>query len=218
MTGKRGCGHRQIGGMYLIFDGAMGICKRLPIIEPECDCCGRPMKFNRTATQIKPLALLGEHDCEAEDCDCAKKPCFVCHPSDEYAYIMWVGRKFYTTESFIEEAFTMGISKRVSGVPKRIKPGTKFYFMMKNCVTVIENGKKYQKDGLFFASQITRIERCVAVGNADNPDIVQEMKDIEDEFEIETKIIELPDKPKHRGKKTDKSINKNGNDLNGWIR
>jgi hypothetical protein len=37
----------------------------------------------------------------------------------EWAGLMWVGDRFYTTESFKEEAAKMGISKRLTGPPPK---------------------------------------------------------------------------------------------------
>jgi hypothetical protein len=34
---------------------------------------------------------------------------------------MWVGSQYYTPESFIKEAQTMGVSKRIAKIPKDLK-------------------------------------------------------------------------------------------------
>ena len=56
--------------------------------------------------------------------------CPVCYPTEEMAYLLGVGEKFYTPESFIVEANTMGVSKRIPpNVPKNLELGKTRVFL-----------------------------------------------------------------------------------------
>jgi len=117
---KRGCGYRKVGGYYLIGGQLSAPCDRLPYKLEVCPVCGAGVKPSRGFTQINPLHLFGYH----LDCHDEYRPCIVCDPKDEVAYMMNVGEKFYRTpEIFMEEARAMGVSKRIPFVPKELKLG-----------------------------------------------------------------------------------------------
>jgi len=136
---KRGCGYRKVGGMYLV-GGALAIgCDRLPLRLESCPVCGAGIHPTRGMTEIYPLDLFGTHDdkvtvfqgdpkVEGEiikvNCFDKIRPCEVCDPTNELAYIMMVGAKPYpTTAHFMEEANRVGVSKRIPFVPKKLKLG-----------------------------------------------------------------------------------------------
>jgi hypothetical protein len=119
IEGKRGCGYRKIGGLYLCGDYIPVECDRLPLELTTCPVCGAGIHFTRSFTEINPLKLFGYH----QPCHDAFRPCIVCDPKDETAYVMVVGSKYYTPQSFVEEAAAMGISKRIPFIPKNLEPG-----------------------------------------------------------------------------------------------
>jgi hypothetical protein len=116
---KRGCGFRKIGGLYLVGGYISTPCDRLPIPVGHCPVCGQGIKLSRGMTEIDPFQLWGMH----EECKDEIRPCFCCDPKSELAYIMTVGAKYYTCDSFIAEAKKMGISKHIAAVPKKLKFG-----------------------------------------------------------------------------------------------
>lgn len=116
---KRFCGYRKIGGLYLVGNYIPVSCDRLPLPLPTCPVCGQGIKVSRGFTKIDPFQLWGPHD----NCKDRFHPCFVCDPKDEPAYIMGVGSKYYTPESFLDEAHYMGISKRIPFIPKDLALG-----------------------------------------------------------------------------------------------
>jgi len=118
--GQRGCGYRKVGGLYLCSDGVWVSCDRLPMPVLSCPVCGGGIKFSRGMSAILPKPLFGDHN--SIHCTCDFK-CFCCYPKDELAYLMWVGEKFYTPQSFMLEAQSMGVSKRISALPKKFKLG-----------------------------------------------------------------------------------------------
>lgn len=134
---KRGCGYRKVGGLYLCGGGLWVSCDRLPYELKSCPVCGAGVHFTRSMTEINPLRLFGSHDGELRWqrdasgnsdiplCQDEFRPCKMCDPTEEPAYIMTVGRKYYSPESFVKEALELGVSKRIASnsIPKKLKLG-----------------------------------------------------------------------------------------------
>lgn len=117
---KRLCGWRRVGGLYLCGDYISVPCDRLPYPLTTCPVCGQGIKVSRGFTQINPYRLWGIH----QDCEDRLRPCHVCDPQDQPAYIMLVGAGNYkTTADFQEEAHRLGISKRIPFIPKELQLG-----------------------------------------------------------------------------------------------
>ncbi|GAI25786.1 unnamed protein product, partial [marine sediment metagenome] len=77
-------------------------------------------KVSRGFTQVNPYRLWGIH----QDCKDNFRPCFLCDPTDEPAYIMLVGAGNYKTpQDFVKEALATGISKRIPFIPKDLELG-----------------------------------------------------------------------------------------------
>lgn len=133
---KRGCGYRKVGGLYLCGEYIHVSCDRLPMLLGTCPTCGQGIKVSRGFTEINPLKLWGPHD----NCSDRYRPCHVCDPQDQPAYIMLVGEKFYKTPAdFMEEARRLGISKRIPFVPKGLELGkTVLYLAHHKAVEVRE--------------------------------------------------------------------------------
>ncbi len=121
----RGCGFRKVGGMYLCGEFISLPCDRMPFPLTVCPVCGQGIKVSRGFTQINPYRLWGIH----QDCKDYIRPCFLCDPQDEPAYIMLVGEKYYTPVSFLDEATRMGISKRIPFIPKDLELGTTVIYL-----------------------------------------------------------------------------------------
>lgn len=116
---KRGCGYRKVGGLYLVGGYVNTPCDRLPLPISTCPVCGQGIKVSRGFTEINPLRLFGPH----YECKDRIRPCFLCDPADEPAYIMGVGERYYTPESFLQEAHHLGICKRIPFIPKDLVLG-----------------------------------------------------------------------------------------------
>ncbi|MBA7590028.1 hypothetical protein ES708_32127 [subsurface metagenome] len=91
----------------------------MPFPLTVCPVCGQGIKVSRGFTEVNPYRLWGRH----QDCQDNFRPCCLCDPKDEPAYIMRVGEKYYTPESFVWEALAMGISKRIPFIPKGLELG-----------------------------------------------------------------------------------------------
>lgn len=130
----RGCGFRKVGGLYLCGEFLSSPCDRMPFPLATCPVCGQGIKVSRGFTEVNPYRLWGPHGgrtihlgvrISTEDTVCSDtiRPCFMCDPKDEPAYLMLVGEKYYTPESFLDEAVAMGISKRIPFIPKGMELG-----------------------------------------------------------------------------------------------
>jgi len=170
---KRGCGFRQLGGLYLVFENSGMPCDRLPINIPVCPVCGQGIKFTRGFTWVNPEALF-EGNCEfLEDLSipCHAAGCPVCEPSKlgERAGLMWVGKQFYSPEEFCFESSDMGASKRVATIPRGIEPGETWILFAH-----LEAGRIREKTeddisgfvektcpAIFHVSRLSRIEKII---------------------------------------------------------
>jgi hypothetical protein len=98
---KRHCGYRKVGALYLVGNYIPVSCDRLPLEVGHCPVCGSGIHFTRSMAEINPYRLWGVH-----------KPCFdshshfcnVCQPPIDVAFIMMVGERYYSPESFLQEA------------------------------------------------------------------------------------------------------------------
>lgn len=120
---QRECGDRQVNKLYLVGEGIAYECPSLPLIFKECSCCGYEPPQYRDYQWIKKSYI--RHIREPTGVAC-KPNCPVCYPgtNDQSRYgLMWVGRKFYTPESFIAEDKEVGISKAIKQIPKGLVLG-----------------------------------------------------------------------------------------------
>lgn len=124
----RGCGHRKGGGIYLVSGGLSEPCPKLPIELYVCPTCNQGIKQTRGFTWILPSPLLdpGPHGSEEHDHVCPLGSDY----TDEHwvhgerAGLIWIGAAFYPTpEAFMQEAQRMGVSRRISQVPRDLKIG-----------------------------------------------------------------------------------------------
>jgi len=122
--------------MYLCGDNIGAPCDRMPFPLSTCPVCGQGIKVSRGFTQVNPFQLWGTHDgvmrwqrdasgnYDIALCKDRIRPCFLCDPQDEPAYIMLVGAGNYKMpQDFLDEAHRMGISKRIPFIPKGLELG-----------------------------------------------------------------------------------------------
>jgi len=124
---KRGCGFRKAGGLYLVSDGLSEPCDRLPIPVVPCPCCGERIQQVRGFQWVtRDYALKGARPCNLND-EHKHSACVVCNPSimsQEKYGLIWVGEAFYPTmDDWAKEAMKLGVSKRVSAIPKGVEIG-----------------------------------------------------------------------------------------------
>lgn len=174
---KRGCGFRQVGGLYIVAGEFWAACDRLPFALTECEHCGRAYKQTRSFYWVKPESLLrGDHMIDGpgfwglgeKKILCPEDACTVCRPrlAGARAGLMWVGQASYSPESFGVEATELGISKRINAIPKGLEIGiTRIYLAHPQaCVPVDSEGKRKRHEkgpGIIMAFTPQRFERIV---------------------------------------------------------
>lgn len=116
VEGKRGCGYRKAGGLYLVSEGMGTYCGALPIELSVCPCCHHGIKPSRGWTWIDLSALAAVRGCQKEG-GCGKCP--IADAKIQQCGLLWIGEKFYATPTaFAREARNMGISRRIPAVPR----------------------------------------------------------------------------------------------------
>lgn len=149
---KRGCGFRKVGGLYFVGDGLAFNCKQLPYIMEVCPCCSSGIKQSRGYTWVQPNLMFPK----AKDCSCIISECPL--KQDTKAGLLWTGEKFYTPESFIEEANKMGISKRIGAVPRNFQLSKTWIFIGHPKAGFKDNHKV---PAIFYVFKPSRIEKIV---------------------------------------------------------
>jgi len=118
---RRGCGYRQPGGTYLCSSGYGRHCGALPIELSICPTCHHGIHPARGWTWVNLAALAAVRGCDKSG-GCGDCP--IADGRIQEVGLIWVGEKFYpTAASFAEEANKMGISRRISAIPRKFKLG-----------------------------------------------------------------------------------------------
>lgn len=113
--GKRGCGYRKGGGLYLVSSGTMEPCGKLPIRCEVCPTCGEGIRVARGFTWVDGDKLC---DPEPHGDPSHQLGCPLASPIGR-AGLIWIGEKFYpTTLEFQREARELGVSRRITAVPR----------------------------------------------------------------------------------------------------
>jgi hypothetical protein len=126
---ERGCGRRKPGGKYLVSGGATMPCGRLPIPLERCPTCSCGIKAARGWTWLELASFLKAGPRPALGCaGCpGARECQLCPlgPNGPARVgLLWVGSVFYDKpEAFMREAARMGISRRISQIPKGFEVG-----------------------------------------------------------------------------------------------
>jgi hypothetical protein len=153
---KRGCGYRKVDGLYMIGGKLNAPCCKLPIPLHICPTCNTGVKRTRGWTWIDPQPwLIG--DCTLTDkfsCPAASAAAF-----GERVGLLWIGEAFYKTPSvFALEATKLGISRRITAIPRNFKLGETWVWLAHPKTVPIE-GKMCP--GVFSFFKPTAIEKLV---------------------------------------------------------
>jgi hypothetical protein len=119
---RRGCGFRKIGGLYLVSGGVGVVCDRLPIPLEVCPTCGHGIKQTRGFTWVNAAELVGGVHPQCAD----EFACPLCMAPHELGRcgLLWIGEQFYKTPAdFDREAAELGVSRRISAIPRGFKVG-----------------------------------------------------------------------------------------------
>lgn len=190
VEGRRGCGYRKPGGMYLMGGSLSAPCGKLPRRCDQCPSCGHGMRpargwtwvdgrewFSRGDCAENPLPLTREvlSDGLARDAGATCHGCPLRTPP-ERAGLVWIGEKFYPTkEDFKREAATMGISRRLPtrSIPRGLVVGETLVLlahrkgMPVTCPECNGMGHVQERTG----PGLGPCERCNATGRVDVPAI-----------------------------------------------
>jgi len=220
--GRRGCGHRKVGGLYLVAGGIGEPCERLPVPLECCSGCGQGIKQTRSLRWMKPEVLLSQAKACAFDKDHCTR-CVICQPvllersaipKDKMA-LLWVGEKFYATpQDWTIEAMKMGVSRRIATIPKELVIGRSWVVMahakavptvikVKNPGDLVEHEEVVMKPGIFHAFVPQAIELIVT------PSMKKEewVEDLVKKHGV--KLVEVPeDDPDHAPRLPKKSARK----------
>jgi len=216
---KRGCGFRQVGKLYLIGEGITHICPSLPLKFNECECCGYSPSFYRDFQWIKKAYIKHTRRPTGKACD---PECPVCYGvNDQVKYgLMWIGKKYYTPEEFIEEDKARGICKAIKQIPKGLVLGETWIMVAHPQAIIEKNNHEYKKaheywvtrgidegkpepqppsyPGVFHAFRPTRIEMLIYESQA-TPERLAELE------AKEISPIIIPDKYTIHARKTRKT-------------
>jgi len=120
---KRGCGYRKVGGLYLVAGGLGRPCCKMPLELSVCPCCNAGVKQTRGWTWIDAGKMFAAGGCRAPALE--RSTCPVVNPAGMGKVgLLWIGEKFYKRPSdFEQEAASMGISRRLTAVPRDFKAG-----------------------------------------------------------------------------------------------
>lgn len=127
---KRGCGYRKQGGLYLVGGGLSTPCDRMPFPLDRCRHCGGGVKFTRGPQWLQPDFFSkcyghGSHDEAVQSLCQDESACPVCRNREDFGphLLLWIGRKHYTPEAYLEEGRRLGVSRRLSALPKGLVLG-----------------------------------------------------------------------------------------------
>lgn len=126
---RRGCGYRKIGGLYLVGPTSGAPCCKLPHELDVCPTCGAGIKQARGWTWIDAAAVFAG-DCRRPGAErlVPFDPARLCPLDGAVALgrmgLLWIGARFYRTPAHFDlEAHSLGISRRISAVPRGFRVG-----------------------------------------------------------------------------------------------
>jgi hypothetical protein len=129
----RGCGYRKEGGLYLCSGALSEPCPLLPFETHTCPTCGEGIKPARGYTWVDGEKFIPPvvHGTDEHDLVCPLSP--LRNEVGQYAEnadgsyvsrigrcgLIWIGEQHYkTAREFMREAAEMGVSRRITAVPK----------------------------------------------------------------------------------------------------
>lgn len=238
----RGCGFRKAGGIYLVSGGIGEPCERLPVPLETCEHCKRAaIEFTRGLQWVGvTYALSRARACDFNPDHCTH--CVICQPvlmereaepKDLFA-LVWIGEAHYPTAAdWTKESNAMGVSRRISAIPKEMILGKTWVIVAHNraietkcetckglgytgsagkdadpCETCECNGK-IGKPGIFHAFRPRQYELVVTPSMRNQ----EWVRDLQKKHGDNLKLVEVPeDDPDHAPDVTKKSSRKKAMD------
>jgi len=124
-----------------------------------------------------------------EPCGCHVR-CFLCKPNEDSAFILTIGDKFYTPDSFMDEARRLGVSKRIPFIPKDLVLGQTVAYLAHNRACQINTNEPLPLSNESDVMETTRIEYKYGIFTAFIPQRVEKLIWRHDATEDELKRLE----------------------------
>jgi len=172
---RRGCGYRKIGGLYLCGSAFGAPCCKLPIELHVCATCNGGIKQTRGWQRIDPQPWL------RGECTEVEQTCPVANPGrlGDRVGRLWIGARFYSTPvDFMTEATVMGISRRITAVPRGFKLGETWVFLAHprlKQTTDPSTGEIQWIGGVFQIFKPNRIEKIVTATQAQDETVMNKL-------------------------------------------
>jgi hypothetical protein len=161
---RRGCGYRKVGGLYIVTLGTGRGCGRMPTRAAACPTCNQGLKPFRGWGWIDSQPVFGDRACSTPG-NCAGCPLADGNVAELGPVgLIWVGGKYYRSpRDFLKEAAHLGISRRISGVPKGLVLNETWVCFGHRQT---EFGDGSVGPGLFYLGRPTAIEKLVTESQA----------------------------------------------------
>lgn len=164
--GKRGCGYRRGGGIYLVSAGVSAPCGKLPLLLEVCPTCNHGIKPSLGWTWFDVSQFVKSDYCKNQYSEVKPQVfelnCDTCplglNPV-ERSGLIWIGERFYKTpEIWLREANKMGVSRKIKAVPRDFVLGETWVFVAhrkaiqetcSNCIAglrISDDGRLSKKD------------------------------------------------------------------------
>jgi hypothetical protein len=189
---RRGCGYRRAGGKYLVSARYGRPCGALPIELSICPTCHGGIKPARGWTWINLAALAAVRGCSKEG-GCGDCP--IADGRIQEVGLIWIGEKFYpTVTSFAEEADRLGVSRRISAIPRRFKLGETWVALAHRKVipqpfALADAGEPEFKAGIFHVFKPIAIEYVVR-----DDDSEEKLERMEKQGITLVRVVPIPEK------------------------
>jgi hypothetical protein len=173
---RRRCGYRKVGGLYLVSGRLGGPCCKLPIPLKVCPTCGGGIKQTRGWTWIDPKRWL------QGECTDKERMCAAADPTalGERVGLLWIGERFYpTVEHFQAEAAWLGISRRITAIPRGFEVGKHWVFFAhpKAVLAPTDDDLMALGPGIFRIFLPERIEKIVTETEAQDTEAMDALRE-----------------------------------------
>jgi hypothetical protein len=98
----------------------------MPYPLERCPCCGGGIKFTRGPQWLQPDFFSVHEGCKDETiCPVCRTQAGRALAADAFGphLLLWIGRGFYTPGEYLEESARLGVSRRISAIPKGFTVG-----------------------------------------------------------------------------------------------
>ena len=182
---RRACGFRTPGGLYVVGAGEGAPCGKLPGLLTRCELCGAGVKPTRGFQWINPVQIFAPVTCwyDPRTADpitpdplyserskaCSSCPLYLVDLRvGKKAGLLWAGERVYSTpDDFNREADSLGVSRRVSSIPKGLKVGDLCFIAHRKAIPAMQGAPPIYP-GIIRAFRITSLDYIVKGDESDD--------------------------------------------------